>query len=290
MIMNAPFEEAEAIPQPGMYLGNYRILTEIGHGGYATVYLAELYSHHSYRRRVAIKVLRSSQAAGKFTREALFTSRLSRHPHIVHFEGQNMQHNPPYIILEYAAYGSLARRYPAGRYLSPALVLLYVQQVASALQYMHQRDMIHCDVKPDNILLREYYEICLSDFGITQKAYTLTERLECTGTAHYMAPEQIDGYPCFASDQYALAVTAYLWLVGRFPFNGASKEEVLTNHLSKRPASLRRYRPELPQSIDNVIQRALAKRPEQRFATVWEFAQALRWACEKAGLVHPSTT
>jgi len=283
----------ETILQPGTYLDNYQLIKEIGHGGYATVYLARHYS-----RLVALKVLnvkadeqtRQTQEhvkhyTAKFVKEAYITAHLSQHRHIIRFEGHAVTGLQPYIVLEYVQKGSLTDLYPIGRRLPAAQVLLYVKQIASALHFIHSMGYIHCDIKPANVMMRGRDDLCLGDFGIAQKIHTLSASNTIAGTASYIAPEQLMHTPTFASDQYALAAMTYQWLTGHLPFSGTS-EEVLSQHLWGTPLSVQAYRPELPQAIDDVLQCALAKQPEQRFPTIWAFAHMLELACEEAQLVE----
>src|SRR5437588_4420261 len=160
-------------------------------------------------------------------------------------------------------------------------VALYVQQVASALQYAHDQQLIHRDVKPENLLLNERFDILLSDFGLGMFArHTLSQSIqEFAGTALYMAPEQIRGKPRPASDQYALGVVVYEWLTGDRPFRG-SLAEIVTQHLATPPPTLRERVPTLSPVIEEVVLRALAKEPRQRFASVQDFALALQHAIQ----------
>jgi hypothetical protein len=168
-------------------------------------------------------------------------------------------------------------------------VALYVQQVASALQYAHDQQLIHRDVKPENLLLNERFDILLSDFGLGMFArHTLSQSIqEFAGTALYMAPEQIRGKPRPASDQYALGVVVYEWLTGDRPFRG-SLAEIVTQHLATPPPSLRERVPTLSSFLEQVVLRALAKEPRQRFASVQDFALALQHAVQ--GTTSPPST
>src|SRR2546423_329442 len=132
----------------------------------------------------------------------------------------------PFLVMEYAPGGTLRKRHPKGERLPLPTFVAYVQQVAEALQYAHDQRLIHRDVKPDNLLLGRQGEILLSDFGIALLAHSSrSQRTEdIVGTVSYMAPEQIQGHPCQASDQYALGVIAYEWLSGIRPFCGSVVE------------------------------------------------------------------
>ncbi len=183
----------------------------------------------------------------------------------------------------YASGGTLRHRHPAGTMLPLDTIVLYVQQVASALQYAHDQRLIHRDIKPENMLLDSQDNLLLSDFGLalftpssgTYSKHGLVQQV--AGTSLYLAPEQLQGRPRAASDQYALAVVVYEWLCGTPPFKGTLLE-IAMQHLSVPPPPLPSQLPALSPSIEGVVLRALAKEPEQRFTTVQEFAIALQQA------------
>src|SRR5205823_6821544 len=144
--------------------------------------------------------------------------------------------------------------------------------MAAALQYAHNHHVIHRDVKPENLLLGSDQDLLLSDFGLALLAPSpeLLSTQEMAGTIPYMAPEQLRGKPGFASDQYALAIVAYEWLSGKRPFEG-SPWEVAHQHLTLAPPPLQEQHSGLPTGVEEVIQRALAKDPQQRFVSVQAF-------------------
>jgi serine/threonine protein kinase len=166
----------------------------------------------------------------------------------------------------------------------------YVRQIAAALGYAHGRYLIHRDVKPDNLLLGEADEILLSDFGISLPGhYSAQEHhsRRMAGTIAYMAPEQIQGIPSRASDQYALAAIVYEWLSGFPPFCG-SFAEVAAKHCQVEPIPLGQQAPGIPAPLEQVVMRALAKRPEQRYPGVLEFAVELERAAQLTQSKSPS--
>ncbi len=137
-----------------------------------------------------------------------------------------VENDVPFLVMNYAPNGTLRQLHPSGTRLSPATIASYVEQVAEALQYAHEEKLIHRDVKPENMLLGRGNEVLLSDFGIAviaESTHYQTSQ-EVGGTAPYMAPEQIRGKPCPASDQYALGVVVYEWLSGNRPFRGTLTE------------------------------------------------------------------
>src|SRR6266581_2260442 len=146
-----------------------------------------------------------------------------------------------------------------------AQVVSYVKQVAAALQYVHEQKFIHRDVKPENILAGRYEEVLLSDFGLADLAHSSASlsTQEAIGTLPYMAPEQIEGHPRPASDQYALGVVVYEWLCGCRPFEG-SVSEVMVQQLTMPPPPLHERDPTIPTELEQVVLQALAKAPKKR--------------------------
>ena len=183
----------------------------------------------------------------------------------------DVQDGVPFLVIDYAPNGSLRQRYPKGSLVPLPMIVSSVKQVADALQYAHEQKFIHRDVKPENMLVGRRQEVLLSDFGIATIAHStssLNVSAEGTsGTLAYMAPEQIEGHPRPASDQYALGVVVYEWLCGERPFEG-SVSEVMAQHLSMPPPPLRERMPTIPPEVEQMVLRALAKDPKARFASV----------------------
>jgi len=280
----------------GQRLGNYRLVRLLGRGGFAEVYLGE---HVFLKTQAAIKVLhmRLTHAdLDSFLNEARTIAGLI-HPHIVRvlefgvegseFDPERSQFNAegstPFLVMDYAANATLRKRHPKGTRLPLPTIVTYMKQVAEAIQYAHEKKLIHRDIKPENMLLGPNNEVLLSDFGIAMIAqstrYQNTQ--EVAGTAAYMAPEQLQGKPRRASDQYSLGIVVYEWICGSRPFHGTFTE-IYSQQLSVPPSSLREKVPELPSSVEEVVLTALAKQPQQRFSSVQAFATALEQACQTA--------
>jgi serine/threonine protein kinase len=187
-----------------------------------------------------------------------------------------LERKTPFLVMEYAPNGTLHQRHPSGTLLPLTTILSYVRQVADALQYAHDEGVIHCDITPANMLVGRRNEVVLSDFGIAQVIQRLraSNAQQVVGTIAYMAPEQISGRPVPASDQYALGIVVYEWLCGERPFHGSFKE-LSHEQLSAPPPSLREKVPTISPRVEQVVMRALAKDPEQRFPNVQAFAKAL---------------
>lgn len=265
----------------GQQLGNYRLLRFIGEGGFSDVYLGE---HIFLKTQAAVKLLKmqlDQQDLENFLAEAR-TSASLEHPNIVRMLECGVEGGiVPYLVMSYAPGGTVRRRYPKGSRLPFATILSYTKQIASALQYVHERGLIHRDVKPENMLLGRKDEVMLSDFGIAATAHrTITQHTqEIAGTALYMAPEQLQGKPRPASDQYALAAVVYEWLCGERLFQGALYE-LYSQHLLTPPPPLHTKMPSISPAIEQVVMKALAKEPQQRFARVQDFADALELASQ----------
>lgn len=251
-----------------------------GSGGFATVYLGE---HLLLKRFSAVKLLRASLVAEEeaaFLNEARLLASLS-HPNIIQIQDYIVEDGRPLLIMEYAQGGPIRSCYPPGQPLPLDQLLDYLRQVASAIQYAHDRGVIHRDIKPENLLLDDQGRLKLSDFGLALLA-PLPAQLhtqELVGTVFYMSPEQLRGKPTFATDQYALGVVLYEWLSGERPFRG-STAEVIGQHLHAEMPSLLTKRPDLPQEVEMVLRKALAKEPDQRFRSVLDFARAFEAACD----------
>ena len=288
--------------KPGSYLGNYLLLRLLGDGGFASVYLGE---HRYLKRLAAIKVLRSmlaEQEKEPFLEEARLLAKLS-HPHIVrvlefdiaqrrtYIQNSTVIENIPFLVMDYIPGGNLRAIYPLGTRLSLHTIIPYIKQTAEALFYAHTQGIIHRDIKPENLLLVEQQQIMLTDFGLALFAPQpgLMSFKSMVGTIPYSAPEQLQGKPTFASDQYSLGIIAYEWLCGHPPFMGTNVE-MMMQHISSSPPLLQDANAFISQQVQNVILKALAKKPTQRFETILDFALALEEASqEKHSLsVNPS--
>src|SRR5436305_2544308 len=268
----------------GQHFGNYRLVSLLGQGGFAEVYLGQ---HLRLNQQAAIKVLHAhltDSEATHFQQEAQTISTLI-HPGIIRVFDYDVQEGVPFLVMDYAPNGSLRQRYPKGSLVPIPQIISFVKQMSAALQYAHDKKFIHRDVKPENMLIGQHQEVLLSDFGIATISHStssLSASAEGTsGTLAYMAPEQIEGHPRQASDQYALGVVVYEWLCGERPFEG-SVSEVIAQHLSMTPPPLSEHVPMLPVEVEQVVLRVLAKDPKARYASVVDFAVALEQASQHA--------
>lgn len=259
----------------GQRLGNYQIIRLLGEGGFGEVYLGE---HIHLGSQAAIKVLNSrltSKEIGPFLAEARTLIRLI-HPHIVRVLDFGTEDKTPFLVMDYAPNGTLRQLHPKGTSLPLGLIISYVKQIAAALQFAHNEKIIHRDVKPENMLVGARQDILLSDFGIAMIAQSsrYQSMMDIAGTITYMAPEQIQAHPRPASDQYSLGIVVYEWLCGERPFRGSFKE-IAIKHSIVPPPSLHERMPSIPATVEEIVFKALAKDPKDRFGNVWEFAVAL---------------
>lgn len=270
----------------GQQFGKYRLIHLLGNGPLGAVYLAE---QGNKAPIVAVKVFRAQLTPDNvevFNSQARAAAQLTD-SHIVQTHGFGVVHrdegNIPYLVMEYARNGTLRRQHPRGTRLPLDTIILYVEQIAAALQYAHNQKYLHCNIKPENMLLGASNEVLLSDFGIAAVAYTTgSQRMQeqnIIGTQLYMAPEQWQGHSLPATDQYALGVVVYEWICGECPFQG-SASELKRQHCDVSPQSLCKKISTLSAAVEEVVMIALRKDPKERFATVEAFATALKTASQ----------
>jgi serine/threonine protein kinase/tetratricopeptide (TPR) repeat protein len=264
--------------------GSYDIVEEIGKGGMATVYRAR---QQSVDRDVAIKVIKGNikddhDAIQRFQREARVIARLE-HPHILPIYDFDGTHEPPYIVMRYLDGGTLKDVMKQG--LLPLSEVAYlIQQVASALDYAHRQGIVHRDIKPSNILIDREGNAFVSDLGIARitgggdgqrKGITMSGAI--IGTPEYMSPEQAMGLPDIDSkaDIYSLGVMLFEMLTGQLPYTADTTMGILLKHIQSPVPSVREKNADLPETIDEILERALAKEPEGRYASAGEIARDL---------------
>ncbi len=270
---------AQQRSREGQQFGNYRLERLLGQGGFAEVYLGQ---HVRLKRLAAIKVLHaylSEKEIDDFQREAQIITSLD-HSNIVRIFDFDVQNGIPFLVMDYLPNGTPRQRHGRGEQLPLPVAVSYVKQVADALQYAHEQQLIHRDVKPENMLIGRRNEVVLSDFGIAAIAHStsLLTAQASIGTAPYMAPGQIQAQARPASDQYALGIMVYEWLCGARPFEG-SFTEIFAKQLMTPPLPLRQKVPTLSAEVEQVVLTALAKDHQRRFRSVQAFATALEDAC-----------
>jgi beta-lactam-binding protein with PASTA domain/tRNA A-37 threonylcarbamoyl transferase component Bud32 len=260
-----------------LFDGRYRILRKLGSGGMANVYLAE---DEDLGRRVAIKILNDRYANDelfieRFRREAKSAAALS-HPNIVSIYDRGEAEGTYYIAMEVIEGRSLKELILTRGPLPIAQAIAFTFEILDALRFAHRHGIIHRDVKPHNILIGGE-RLKVTDFGIARAgASQMTEAGSIMGTAQYLSPEQARGAPVTASsDLYSVGIVLYEMLTGKVPFSGDSAIEIAMKHLNELPKPPSKIRPEIPEELDQVVLRALAKAPEERYQTAEEFAEDL---------------
>jgi serine/threonine-protein kinase len=258
--------------------GRYRVLSRLGSGGMADVYLAQ---DQLLGREVAVKVLHhhfaeDQEFVERFKREASSAAGLS-HPNIVAIFDRGEWNGTYYIAMEYVAGRSLKALVRETGPLEPALAIETVIQILRAARFAHRRGVIHRDLKPHNVLLDEEGRARVTDFGIARAgASDMTLTGSIMGTAQYLSPEQAQGYAVTdASDIYSVGVILYELLTGVVPFEGETAVAIAFKQVSATPRPPSELNPALPPSLDAVVLRALAKDPIERFADDDELISAL---------------
>ncbi len=261
----------------GYLLGErYRIIDTLGEGGMANVYLAE---DIILQRKVAVKILRldlqnEPQTQARFQREALATSELS-HPNIVSVLDVGTDHSLPYMVMEYVDGPDLKEYIRKNSPLDLREVIRIMDQILSAVALAHKHNVIHRDLKPQNILMDKRGNIKIADFGIAValNQSSITQTNSVMGSVHYMSPEQTrGGMVTKQSDIYSLGIILYELLTGTVPFNGDTPVSIALKHAQEPIPSIRKKDKSVPQALENVVLRATAKDPRDRYPS----AQAMK--------------
>ena len=281
-------------------MGRYHLLRRIGRGGMGEVWLGEDPRLH---RQIAIKTLplhsqNDREFLQRFEREARAAAALN-HPHIlpIHDYGEQTLPNGEaitYIVMPYVPGGTLAQRITMlaanGTPMSLDEAINHLLQAAQAIDYAHGQNILHRDIKPSNMLLRSDDWLLLADFGIARilsDQTNLTQTSVGIGTPEYMAPEQAQGKPEAASDNYSLAVIAYQLLTGQVPFHAETPYATTVQHIISPPPPPRQINPNLSLAVEQVLLHGLAKEPAQRPASAYAFVTELQNALKNAA---PGTT
>jgi serine/threonine-protein kinase len=280
---------------PSLKFGRYVVSHELGRGGMGIVYEA---TDPQIGRRLAIKIINfqsftsseeSTTLRDRLFREARSAGALS-HPGIVVIYDVGEDNQMAYIAMELVDGPSLHQILAAGQRLDPACALDILRQAAAALDHAHRCGIVHRDIKPANIMLHQKTQVKIADFGIAkitfEPKYTMTGT--SMGTPDYMSPEQIEAQPTDGrSDQFSLAVVAYELLTGATPFHGGSFAAILHRIVAGPRPSASAANPALPAGVDEVLRRAMAQLPAERYATCAEFVRALEGAMQPAQATLP---
>jgi eukaryotic-like serine/threonine-protein kinase len=271
--------------------GRYQILSRIGDGGMAVVYKAK---DLILDRLCAVKVLRSEFSNDdafirRFRREAESVASLS-HTNIVNIYDIGEEEDLYYIVMEYIDGVTLKSFIKEYAPVSASDAIYVLKQIASAIEHAHQHGIVHRDIKPQNILIDEHDHVKVTDFGIAQAmtSVTITYTNSIMGSAHYLSPEQARGSKAtIKSDVYAFGIVMYEMLTGQLPFPGESPVTVALKHLSESYQLPRNINPSIPQSIENIIIKALAKDPDKRYDTIGDVYDDLTTALNPERVNEP---
>lgn len=265
-------------PQVGSNVGPYEIRSVLGRGGTSVVYRAQ---HRTHQDGVALKVLRpefrlDASYRGRLEREGSVLQQL-QHPNLLGFIEFGEHESLLYVALEFVAGISLRQLLQMRQRLEPGRALEIFGQVLQGLECAHGHSILHRDLKPENVLLAEQGPVKLSDFGCAKGPglANVTAEGVVLGTPTYMAPEHFQGKHTALSDQYSAAIMLYEMVCGQVPFQQVDPVALAMAHVGRKPAPPQSLVPEIPSDFSEAILKALAKQPEQRFATLTQFAEAL---------------
>lgn len=269
----------------GARLGKYEIQTRIGRGGAGTVYRAH---DPDLNRDVAIKVLaphlvENQELVERFHREARLAAQLD-HPNIVTIYDVGTEGGWHYFVMQYLDGPTLSEIIQEKAPLSGNETLAVLRPLADAIDYAHRHGIVHRDIKPGNIIVNSQGQVKLTDFGIVQASHEspLTITGNILGTPNYMSPEQVEGQSVNGrSDQYSLGVMTYEMLSGQLPFQVQNPGALLYKIAHEQTPPIGRLQPNLPQEVDIVLERVLAKKPEKRFETTRDFVETLARALSR---------
>jgi serine/threonine-protein kinase len=264
--------------------GRYRVISRVGSGGMAEVYCAE---DNQLGRRVAVKLLherfaQDEEFVERFRREASSAASLS-HANIVNVYDRGQWGGTYYIAMEYLDGRSLDSIVREEAPLAPQRAIELTEQVLRAARFAHRHGVVHRDLKPHNVIIDEEGRVKVTDFGIARAgASEITQTGSIMGTARYLSPEQAQGHTVSPrSDLYAIGIMLYELLTGTVPFEGDSVVAIALRHLSEPPRPPSALVPTVSANLDAIVMRALAKRPEARFADADEFLAALEGERER---------
>jgi serine/threonine protein kinase len=286
----------------GRVLGHYRIKRQVGYGGMSTVFLAE---DINLGRDVAVKVFwprpgETKDFLRRFAREARVLAQLD-HPNILPVYEYGGQDNQAYLVMPYMSGGSLKDVLNERHAIPPGEATGLITEILNALQYAHERGLIHRDIKPGNMLFKSDGRLMLCDFGLVKvlspdtNGKTIFEVTSETGpvisgTPEYMAPEQINGRPSFASDIYSTGIVLYEMLTGVKPFSAENVVSVLMKQVSEQPHPLCEINPAISPQLQAVVLHAIEKDPANRFQSPADFSKALKQTEIPGGKAGIATT
>ncbi|MGZ6365304.1 MAG: protein kinase domain-containing protein [Ktedonobacteraceae bacterium] len=272
----------------GRVLGHYRIVRQVGYGGMSTVFLAE---DINLGRDVAVKVFwprpgETKDFLRRFSREARVLAQLD-HPNILPVYDYGEQDGLAFLVMPFMPGGSLKDKLKERHKLPPSEAIHLTIEMLNALQYAHERGLIHRDIKPGNMLFKSDGKLMLCDFGLVKVISPDTEGKSAfettsetgpaiTGTPEYMPPEQINGHPAFASDIYSIGIVLYEMLTGVRPFTSTNVMSVLMKQIHEQPRPPREINPTISPQLQIIVLRAIEKDPLRRYQRPIDFLQELK--------------
>lgn len=264
--------------------GRYQLLERVGSGGMARVYKAQ---DRALGRIVAVKMLHESLTGDqgflqRFQHEAHAAANLT-HPNIVTVHDIGQDHNQYYIVMEYVEGQTLkqiVRQYnQAGHPMPISRALDLTIQICAGIGYAHRADLVHCDVKPQNVLVTRDDRVKVADFGIARAISEATlgqQASQVWGTPQYFSPEQAAGNPATpASDVYSIGIILFELLTGQLPFTGDTPTALALKHMQEEPPTIAEINPTIPQQLDQIIQKVLSKEPAGRYRTGGQLGRIL---------------
>ncbi|MBD5423526.1 MAG: Stk1 family PASTA domain-containing Ser/Thr kinase [Allobaculum sp.] len=275
-------QDQEVLSPPPMLNHRYKISGTVGQGGMAIVFLAD---DIVLKRQVAIKFLRprfanDNEAVMRFFREAK-AAKLLRHPNVVEIFDVGKSDGSAYIVMEYVK-GKNLKDYIANHKPIPVgQAVEIMKKLTSAIIEAHAHHIIHRDIKPQNVLVSQFGDLKIADFGIAvtateQNSTSITRNQAVMGSSHYLAPESATGaIPDYRVDIYALGIVFFELLCGSVPFNGKTAAEIAIKHMQDPLPNIHAYNPTVTQGVENVVIKATAKSPDERYQTAQEFMDAL---------------
>ncbi|WP_339316598.1 Stk1 family PASTA domain-containing Ser/Thr kinase [Oceanobacillus sp. FSL W7-1304] len=269
----------------------YKIIEKIGGGGMANVFLAR---DTILNRDVAVKALRmeyihDEEFIARFDREAQSATSLS-HPNIVNIFDVGEEDQVLYMVMEYVDGMTLKEYIQNNGPIDVRVALDIMKQLISAIAHAHANDIVHRDIKPQNILINSFGQVKVTDFGIAiaLSATSLTQTNSILGSVHYLSPEQArGGMATKKSDIYSIGIVLYELLTGKLPFSGQSPVSIALKHLQTNTPSVRRFNQDIPQSVENIVLKATAKDPFHRYENIYELEEAIENALHPDKLNEP---
>ena len=267
--------------QKGQQIGQYQVVGQLDQGRFTGTFLGQ---HIHHKKQYVLDIYTqplADELKEAFLQQAHYLEKLA-HPHILQVRDAGLENRLPFLVIEYVPHITLRQVYPKDKVQPLTKFLTYLKQVGEALHYAHEKGYLHRQLRPENLLLNRNNQVLVYDFALdalvkNRKRVGQQNAQQALEAIPYTAPEQIQGKPCAASDQYSLAVIVYEWLAGNPPFQG-SYVEIANQHVHTQPPALRLKVPRIASQVEKVIMRALAKEPARRHADLQTFVQALEEA------------